>query len=150
MLRNLLKQRSEQQEGFTLIEIVLVLAIAGLILVVVFLAVGGAQRARRDTQRVNDAGRVAADLEQFASNNNGDYTGYAASTGIANLKDPSSGNSVKVGAPTTTPLTATNAGYFVQLGKKCSGTTVTGAGARNYAIIYFNEAGSKNACKDNS
>ena len=37
----------------TLIEIVLVLAIAGLLLVIVFLAVSGAQKSRRDSQRKN-------------------------------------------------------------------------------------------------
>ena len=63
----------KEKRGFTLIEIVLVLAIAGLITVIVFLAVQGAQRARRDTQRKSDAARLLAAAEQFASNNNGDY-----------------------------------------------------------------------------
>ena len=68
------KLRKSESKGFTLIEIVLVLAIAGLIMVIVFLAVAGAQRARRDTQRRTDAGRFLAAIEQCASNNNGDYT----------------------------------------------------------------------------
>jgi prepilin-type N-terminal cleavage/methylation domain-containing protein len=70
---NLLKK----EKGFTLIEIVLVLAIAGLLLVVVFLAVSGAQRSRRDSQRKTDVGRVAAALESYASNHDGAYPSAA-------------------------------------------------------------------------
>jgi prepilin-type N-terminal cleavage/methylation domain-containing protein len=102
---NLLKK----DKGFTLIEIVLVLAIAGLLLVIVFLAVSGAQKSRRDSQRKNDLSRVAAQLESFAGNNNGCYPGMAGQAGCpattqtlaqfwastyitgANLNDPSSG-----------------------------------------------------------
>lgn len=66
-------QRNRNQKGFTLIEIVLVLAIAGLIFVIVFLAVQGAQRGRRDTERKAAIGRLLAAAEQVASNNRGAY-----------------------------------------------------------------------------
>jgi prepilin-type N-terminal cleavage/methylation domain-containing protein len=68
---NLLKK----DKGFTLIEIVLVLAIAGLLLVIVFLALSGAQKSRRDTARKNDAARMLAAIESCASNgsNAGSY-----------------------------------------------------------------------------
>jgi prepilin-type N-terminal cleavage/methylation domain-containing protein len=69
----MLKKLLQKDEGFTLIEIVLVLAIAGLIMVIVFLAVVGAQRSRRDTQRKNDASRALAAMESCSSNNNGQY-----------------------------------------------------------------------------
>lgn len=68
-MSNLIKK----DKGFTLIEIVLVLAIAGLLLVIVFLAVSGAQKSRRDTQRKQDVSRVAAALESYASNYSGGY-----------------------------------------------------------------------------
>lgn len=61
----------KRPSGFTLIEIVLVLAIAGLLLVVVFLAVSGAQRSRRDYQRKQDLGRVSAALVAYAANHGG-------------------------------------------------------------------------------
>jgi prepilin-type N-terminal cleavage/methylation domain-containing protein len=66
-----LKKLLKKDEGFTLIEVVLVLAIAGLILVIVFLAVQGAQRGRRDTERKNAAARLLAAAEQVASNTAG-------------------------------------------------------------------------------
>lgn len=61
------------KKGFTLIEIVIVLAIAALILIIVFLAVGGAQRSRRDTQRKADADRIKAQLDDYAGSHNSDY-----------------------------------------------------------------------------
>lgn len=61
----------KRQKGFTLIEIVLVLAIAGLLLVIVFLAVGNAQRARRDHQRKQDLARALASIETYAGNHGG-------------------------------------------------------------------------------
>jgi prepilin-type N-terminal cleavage/methylation domain-containing protein len=66
---NLLKK----DKGFTLIEIVLVLAIAGLLLVIVFLAVQGAQRSRRDQQRKTDAATALAAMESCASSHDGTY-----------------------------------------------------------------------------
>lgn len=69
----MLKDKLFKNSGFTLIEVVIVLAIAGLIFVIVLLAVGQAQQARRDTQRKNDVNRLSAQLEQFASNNQGRY-----------------------------------------------------------------------------
>ena len=55
----------KRTNGFTLIEIVLVLAIAGLLLIVVFLAVSGAQRSRRDYQRKQDLAHIKAQWALF-------------------------------------------------------------------------------------
>jgi prepilin-type N-terminal cleavage/methylation domain-containing protein len=48
---------SKPLSGFTIIEVVLVLAIAGLIFLLVFLALPGLQRSRRDAQRKSDMGK---------------------------------------------------------------------------------------------
>lgn len=40
-----------QKNGFTIIEVVLVLAVAGLIFLMIFLALPALQRSQRDTQR---------------------------------------------------------------------------------------------------
>lgn len=71
----MLKKLSKSNKGFTLIEIVLVLAIAGLLLAIVFIALSGAQKSRRDTQRKNDAARMLAAVESCAGNHGGQYTG---------------------------------------------------------------------------
>lgn len=57
--------------GFTIIEVVLVLAIAGLIFMMVFIALPNLQRAQRDTQRRNALGELAAQIQQYQTNNNG-------------------------------------------------------------------------------
>lgn len=61
----------QKTKGFTIIEVVLVLAIAGLIFLVVFLALPALQRSQRDTQRRADIGRFTAAMTQFQANNNG-------------------------------------------------------------------------------
>jgi prepilin-type N-terminal cleavage/methylation domain-containing protein len=92
----------KRRAGFTLIEIVLVLAIAGLILVIIFLAVAGAQSNRRDAQRKRDLARIAAQLDSYASTHGGQYpavnssaagfTGGFASTYMASgFDDPLAG-----------------------------------------------------------
>lgn len=69
---------STNQKGFTIIEVVLVLAIAGLIFLMVFLAVPALQRSNRDTQRRNDLGRFMAQITAYQSNTKG---GVPAATG---------------------------------------------------------------------
>jgi len=54
-----------KKSGFTLIEIVIVLAIAALIMVIVFVAVQGALMGRRNDQRRSDARRVLAAVESY-------------------------------------------------------------------------------------
>ena len=58
--------------GFTIIEVVLVLAIAGLIFLMVFVALPSLQRSQRDAQRRQDAAKVAAAITQYQSNNGSD------------------------------------------------------------------------------
>lgn len=57
--------------GFTIIEVVLVLAIAGLIFLMVFIALPALQRSQRDTQRRQDLARVTDAITQYQTNNNG-------------------------------------------------------------------------------
>ena len=57
--------------GFTIIEVVLVLAIAGLIFLMVFLALPALQRSQKDTQRRNDMGALYTAVQRYQGNNNG-------------------------------------------------------------------------------
>ena len=57
------------KKGFTIIEVVLVLAIAGLIFLMVFIALPALQRSQRDTQRRQDLSRIASAVTQYQSNN---------------------------------------------------------------------------------
>ncbi len=65
-----MKQRN-QIKGFTIIEVVLVLAIAGLIFLMVFIAIPALQRNQRDTQRKDDVSRAMTAINNYSSNNRG-------------------------------------------------------------------------------
>ena len=69
-------------KGFTIIEVVLVLAIAGLIFLMAFVALPALQRAQRDQARKNDVGLVADAIKRWQGNNRGRSI---ASMGISNL-----------------------------------------------------------------
>lgn len=62
-------QQKNKEKGFTIIEVVLVLAIAALIFLMVFIALPALQRSQRDTQRKNDMSRVQTAIQNFQSNN---------------------------------------------------------------------------------
>lgn len=68
-------KKEAKKRGFTIIEVVLVLAIAGLIFLMVFVALPALQRSQRDTQRRDDMARVATAITQFQSNNSGSVPG---------------------------------------------------------------------------
>ena len=61
----------KRKDGFTIIEVMIVLAIAGLIMLIVFLAVPALQRTARNTQRKNDASAIAAAVANYIDNNGG-------------------------------------------------------------------------------
>ena len=67
-------QQQKQQKGFTIIEVILVLAIAALIFLMVFLALPALQRGQRDTARKDDVSIVASSVTNLLSNNNGDWS----------------------------------------------------------------------------
>lgn len=67
----------KREKGFTLIEVVIVLAIAALIMLVVFQAVASAQKSQRDNARKSEAARIVSYLEQFNANCGGKYPASA-------------------------------------------------------------------------
>ena len=60
-----------KQKGFTIIEVVLVLAIAALIFLMVFIALPALQRNQRDTQRRTDAGTFVSQIQNYSTNHKG-------------------------------------------------------------------------------
>jgi prepilin-type N-terminal cleavage/methylation domain-containing protein len=68
-MKQLYKQKREA--GFTIIEVLIVLAIAALILLIVFLAVPALQRNARNNSRNNDAAALLAAINDYVANNNG-------------------------------------------------------------------------------
>lgn len=62
---------TKNKKGFTIIEVVLVLAIAGLIFLMVFIALPALQRSQRNTQREDDMARIITAVNDYQTNNNG-------------------------------------------------------------------------------
>ena len=54
----------ENKTGFTIIEVVLVLAIAGLIFIMVFVALPALQRSQRDTGRREDVMNLISEVKK--------------------------------------------------------------------------------------
>lgn len=142
------KNIKSKEEGFTIIEVVLVLAIAALIFLIVFLALPQLQKNRRDTQRRNDGGRIVSQLESWAGDHNGTYPTDAEF--IAGFKDnyvdgdittPENGSyTLQVAAPT-----AVNQVQYLSSGDNgCDGTAL---GAREVGVKVGLESGEY--CQDN-
>ena len=146
------KKLLKKSQGFTLIEVVIVLAIAALIMLIVFLAVAGAQKSRRDTQRRNDLGRVGASLESFAANNNGCYpespapcvtTGTSFNTAMVTQKYQPQSNGQPIADPLSgNPYTyADGSGSFANPTPPAVGTIVYFVAGRSYKVCSGLEQG---------
>jgi prepilin-type N-terminal cleavage/methylation domain-containing protein len=152
------KVKNRKQEGFTIIEVLIVLAIAGLILLIVFLAVPALQRNSRDTQRRSDISRVLGAAQEVINNHNGDITSLTN----ANI---TSAVGTFAYYTTTTSMPAVAAGtstagnsdtidsFHVWTGATCNTSgqeTSTGATSRQVAITYKIESSGGTAQCTNS
>jgi len=158
MLSQLKKRKAEQ--GFTIIEVLIVLAIAGLILLVVFLAVPALQRNARNTQRKNDIGNTLSAFSEYVNNNAGALpttSGACTIVGGVSANCPfitnvklgfyAAGdvtytyNATVPGSAPTAPAAIDNA--LITNYVKCSGTTatVTNATSRSVVALYRVETG---------
>ena len=136
--------KESRQKGFTIIEVLIVLAIAGLILLVVFLAVPALQRNSRNQQYRAEASRILSGAQEFINNNNGTLPVSADAATILGNANSKNITALTVTNPgTTTAVTPTLAAATIETGVTCgtvSGTTVTpataGAPTRSVIIIY--------------
>lgn len=72
----------KNKQGFTIIEVVLVLAIAALIFLMVFIALPALQRNQRDTAAKQEVGDVLAALTTYQSNNRGQVPTNSAADAV--------------------------------------------------------------------
>lgn len=153
---------TRKQHGFTIIEVVLVLAIAGLIFLMVFIALPALQKSQRDTQRRQDLSTFSAQINQFQANNKGatptngctdtvvgSVAKFAKDYLASNWNDPSDGAAYNGKCKTTAATVAAPGDWYYQQNGKCSGETIVGgSGTRQYAVIMKLE-GAGMACQDN-
>ena len=143
-------------KGFTIIEVVLVLAIAGLIFLVVFLALPALQRGQRDSQRKTDLGKFMSQVTAYQSNNQGKlpadataWSGFITNylrVGGTTFADPTSGTDYSVtlatAAGTPAPSTASSGGaIIVYRGLNCDLTGSIDATSRKFAAVIYQEQG---------
>lgn len=150
-------QSTNSNKGFTIIEVVLVLAIAGLIFLMVFIALPALQRNQRDTARKNEVSKVLAAVTSYQGNNRGQtpthdekfakyLDGTAPATGSTQItlesgttvNFASAGTGGSVTGPTTDNIT-------VVMGSKCDpadmAKVVDGTNRQAAAIVELENAG---------
>ena len=148
----------QNKKGFTIIEVVLVLAIAGLIFLMVFVALPALQRGQRDSQRRSDISRFMSQINSYQTNNGGrvpaadkdaigKFLDNYMKRGSGEFVDPQSGDNYTVGfdkeAPSTSHIT-----YATQA--KCNGEEFTSAGLKKRAVaVRIKLEGSGIYCQDN-
>jgi prepilin-type N-terminal cleavage/methylation domain-containing protein len=76
----MLKKLRQSNQGFTIIEVLIVLAIAALILLIIFFAVPALQRNNRNTQLRNDAAVIIGFVNDYAAATNGKDPEFVCAT----------------------------------------------------------------------
>lgn len=144
--------KNRKEDGFTIIEVLIVLAIAGLIMLIVFLAVPALQRNSRNTQRKNDVSAVLGAVSEF-TNNNGGVQPAAASDFTGNAKYgyyKASDVTFSANGSTGTDVNK----LYVTLGARCTNATTApstaNATSRNVAAWYYVETagGTQGQCQE--
>lgn len=148
----MLKNLKKNIKGFTIIEVLIVLAIAGLILLIVFLAVPALQRNSRNTQRRNDASRISSAVTEYINNSSGQTP-----TTWGNIKSyigtmsfyttlPADATAIS-NATANQTVTDANTVPAVALSATCQtsganiGTAQTGGTSRQFVVLYKVETG---------
>lgn len=154
-------QLKNKEKGFTIIEVVLVLAIAGLIFLMVFIALPALQRNQRDTQRKQDLSRAQTKINDYQSNNRNslpsDWAAFKTKylmVGNDTFADPSGADYVfeakdGVDSEVTGDFTTNQNKIFYTTASTCGDDgKVTAAGARKVSLRMKLEGGGV-ACVNN-
>lgn len=152
------------KKGFTIIEVVLVLAIAGLIFLMVFIALPALQRNQRDTQRKNDLSRIQSAVNSYQANNKGKIPDSGKlntlrdsylKAGGDSFQDPTGRDySLAYSASATGVANATwsetgNVSIQYVVGAKCDDEAVVAAGGTNKVAIRMALEGGGQYCLNN-
>lgn len=141
----------KSSSGFTIIEVMIVLAVAAMIMLIVFLAVPALQRNARNTQRTSDSSKVAGAVNECLSNHNdvvsscnttAAVSGVTLDTGtLRQLTTVAIGNNAN-GGTAAFPGDASTAWVF--FGEKCStdGSSFSAGNSQQFVVLYNNESSS--------
>lgn len=145
-----------KERGFTIIEVVLVLAIAALIFLMVFIALPALQRSQRDSARKNDVSIVSAAVNSFSSSNQGRLPAVGNNAALRAYVNGVSGNT-DVNQITVVnyadAVGVNDSAIIVVLNARCGDAGVNGGRqnlirgtARQYATITRLEQGDSTYC----
>ncbi len=134
-------KKIKSTKGFTIIEALIVLAIIGAIMLILFLAVPALRRNQRNTTRKNDVASLLAAVNEYAANNNG--ANPAAASDITSISKVSYYGTADVALASGAQTAITTDTVKIVTGAKCgaSGATVAGS-SRQIAAQYMTEVGS--------
>ena len=157
---------TKKQQGFTIIEVMIVLAIAGLIMVVALIAIPQLQRNQRNNARQSILSRMSTEISNFAGNNNGEIPVTGGSTSddftagfntryLSNVdtNDPQTGDPMVladgvVPSGTDALVSAVGTVHYAP-SASCDGENVVSSSARQFALWTQLEGGAI-YCLDNS
>lgn len=134
----------QNQKGFTIIEVLIVLAIAGLIMVIVFLAVPALQRNSRNTQRTNDASLISSAIGECMANRNGQVSSCSSLEDLP-LDTERLSQLTTVEAGTGFPGDAQSAAFGFALKCAADGATTESGPPRSYVVLFNTETAGDDA-----
>jgi len=147
----------KQEKGFTIIEVVLVLAIAALIFLMIFIALPALQRGQRDTARRSDANTVAAAANTWRSNHRGSLPDLGDNAVLTEFRNNYVKQLNQYSRSAVLELTGTDAAnpsinqVQVRTGRSCPSDGGSGAGAassRSAQVYVKLEASNAIICVD--
>ena len=150
----------KKKNGFTIIEVVLVLAIAGLIFLMVFIALPALQANQRDTSRKNDVGIVMTAIASYSSNNRGSLPpigtaiGGTGNTAFSSYVSNLSANTTKVvvSGPQPSAFTPADGEIDIVNGAICGSTAnipSQGTSRQSAVIVKLESGGGAYYCQNN-
>ena len=144
------------KEGFTIIEVIIVLVIGAVIMLAVFLVVPQLQRTQRNSRQQDNARRILTAIQQYASNNNNTFpTAAQLLTQTGTITNPVgnadlTATNITVGTAGSTTASAPTPGNLVIFsGASCSTTPgITTTTTNAYAVIVGTEPSGAVVCVD--
>lgn len=160
--------KKSNQKGFSIIEVLIVLAIAGLIMLIVFLAVPALQRNARNNDYSAEANRYASAFQEVQSNKGGGFLAVDSATSGSNTDagklwsaaNPKTFTTVTVAgtaaaAPSQTAPTEFSNTIYVMQNFKCAspdswGRDTGSVSTRQTAVLFTTESrtGVVTKCQD--
>lgn len=146
----------KENKGFTIIEVLIVLAIAGLILLIVFLAVPALQRNSRNTQAKNEAASILGAVNERVNNNNGtlpvstDNTEILAASNVKNVTTLTIEDVATGSKPTDSTAILVLKGKCTAATGQLDADLVEDGSGRQVALLYVIEdsSGAIQACQE--